>query len=620
MRPLLTNRYPFTNHRVPYSFNLKKQSIQTKHSSQNRTVSTARLSSIFQLLSHDESTLLAEQRALTERAKNIAKQIPEVASNLAKKSLLPETPFSVVICGEFNAGKSTLLNALLGAHVLDTGPLPTTDCITILLHGELETVERKTHGNTLYYTSPYIPPDVVFVDTPGTNAVVLNHTLTTLDLLPSADLILFCTSADRPFSQSERDLLQQMQHYRKSIVVVINKMDILEQSGGDHGAMAKKHVVDFVTEHAADLLGAKPVVLPVSARDALSCKVNGMTETSAMYVRSQFSVLEEYLQTHLTADTKITSKLLSPIGVVQGVVTDYLELLQKQQRELQTDIATLRLLQSQCTSWRTEMKHELDAFRKDMCHVLYQEGNRAQKFLERVSMLNLFLWSLTDKSRLNMEWIKLQRPLMKELDERLQEAARLMNTRARAQGQAVVEYLGKRPVVKSQSLVGSVSARWTDSSFQTQLESAVGAEVGGRTMTSGLTFLHNRAILAAAFQVVAAAGGLATVISEMDPVMCLPLVAALSACGGVAMYNGKVSFISQHRKTWNDIRSDLDEALRVVSDKELASCNTTIMDGVAPYTRYVETEKQRLTTLTKESEDVLATAQSLRNRIIKLRT
>jgi hypothetical protein len=43
-----------------------------------------------------------------------------------------DSTFSVVIAGEFNAGKSTLINALLGQKLLETGALPTTDTITVL--------------------------------------------------------------------------------------------------------------------------------------------------------------------------------------------------------------------------------------------------------------------------------------------------------------------------------------------------------------------------------------------------------------------------------------------------------------------------------------------------------
>jgi hypothetical protein len=222
-----------------------------------------------------------------------------------------------------------------------------------------------------------------------------------------------------------------------------------------------------------------------------------------------------------------------------------------------------------------------------------------------------------DKDRLQAEWIKLERPWAKELHQRIDEIAKLLNTRARAQSQAVVEYLGKRPSIKSDSLVGSVSARLADSSFQSQLELAVDSILVDHT--TPLPILHQRAMLTAVCQIVAVSGGIAAFMNGLDPTTTLSLVAAASASGGVAMHTGRSAFVQSYQQTWVDMGGDLDEALRAICDKELARCNAAIMDGVSPYTRYVESEQQRLTTLTNESEDVLATAQTLRNRILKLR-
>jgi hypothetical protein len=44
--------------------------------------------------------------------------------------------------------------------------------------------------------------------------------------------------------------------YRKSVCVVINKMDVIEVAGGDHGHTDAGK--SLVTEHAKDWLGAQP--------------------------------------------------------------------------------------------------------------------------------------------------------------------------------------------------------------------------------------------------------------------------------------------------------------------------------------------------------------------------
>ena len=171
---------------------------------------------------------------------------------------LPPSLFTVVFAGEFNSGKSTLINALLGKELLESGVLPTTDKITVLMSNddaEDVTYEQSTSGNldnTSFPARLHLLPkqqypllsDLCVIDTPGTNAIMsLQHSTSTLRILHNADLLVFITSADRPFSESEQELLRNSITYRKRVLVVINKMDILErQKGEDHGNASKKRV------------------------------------------------------------------------------------------------------------------------------------------------------------------------------------------------------------------------------------------------------------------------------------------------------------------------------------------------------------------------------------------
>lgn len=111
--------------------------------------------------------------------------------------------------GEFNAGKSTFLNALLGDTWLKEGVLPTTTKVCVLKYGK--EVERRSQIDSFGETHEDVdelslPVDwlsnVCLVDTPGTNAIVLEHGELTKRIIPRADLVIFVTSADRPFSES----------------------------------------------------------------------------------------------------------------------------------------------------------------------------------------------------------------------------------------------------------------------------------------------------------------------------------------------------------------------------------------------------------------------------------
>ena len=123
----------------------------------------------------------------------------------------------------------------MGHKFLETGNLPTTDIITVLTGTKATSKPdiRTTHTKSIILHQVQNVPlleDLTLIDTPGTNAVLTSHTARTLKLLPTADLILFVTSADRPFPESERTLIQSIQAYRKNIVICVNKMDVLDPS------------------------------------------------------------------------------------------------------------------------------------------------------------------------------------------------------------------------------------------------------------------------------------------------------------------------------------------------------------------------------------------------------
>ena len=95
--------------------------------------------------------------------------------------------------------------------------------------------------------------DVHIVDTPGTNAIIREHERLTTDFVPRSDLVLFVTSADRPFTETERAFLAAIRDWGKKIVIVVNKVDIFST------ASELEEVLDVRARHAArDLLGVDP--------------------------------------------------------------------------------------------------------------------------------------------------------------------------------------------------------------------------------------------------------------------------------------------------------------------------------------------------------------------------
>ena len=589
------------------------------------------------LLSKEEEVLLEEQGDLTLKAKSLSERIG-IKMNPTLFDKLPQLQngFSIVVAGEFNAGKSSVINALLGHKLLDTGALPTTEAITLLTHIKsttttTETVTTHLQGGLLWHQVSSIPEGIVLVDTPGTNAVIVDHTSRTLKLLPTADLILFCTSADRPFPESERQLLQSIQAYRKNIIVIINKMDVLDASGGVHGEKEKDKVVQFVTEHASTMLGGRPLVIPISAKDALSSKLYSSSSSdnnNTLWDRSNFEALELYLKESLTTETKLKAKLLNPVGVAEGVLVEGLQHLQQQEGHLTTDVATLNLLNSQFDSWTKEMDMDMRVFCTEIRNDMETEGRRVKDMVDRIGIISLLQWALLDSAKLDGEWKRsIVRSTEMELTEKIRQISDSISTRAQSQGQAVIDYLGKRPSRKNKDIVGNVVAASqfedTRKVLQEQMQGAL-QEIFSHydkdaTKKTIQTSLQQSAALAVCCEASALLSCASVYLEAVDLVSGGTYGLASAALGAVVVSRAG-STISQHySKEWNRLGSEAHAALQVLSDKELQKVNRRILDGVKPYSRHVQTEQERLQTLVTECEEAISQAQAIRSRINKLR-
>ena len=139
--------------------------------------------------------------------------------------------FLLVIVGEFNAGKSAFINALLGSQVVAEGVTPTTAQINVLQYGDTRRAARARVQPARHHRARRRSlREIHIVDTPGTNAIIREHEAITAEFVPRSDLVLFVTSADRPFTETERAFLEQVRGWGKKVVVVINKIDILESA------------------------------------------------------------------------------------------------------------------------------------------------------------------------------------------------------------------------------------------------------------------------------------------------------------------------------------------------------------------------------------------------------
>lgn len=167
----------------------------------------ARHAAVVKRFSSFPSFFPPSQKDLIESEKAALASLADILKSLdsdpAQVKLIQETRsrlddiFMLVVVGEFNSGKSTFINALLGHKVLKEGVLPTTEKICVLRHQELRTTAGGKGADADYeelFLNEEFLKNVALVDTPGTNGLIEKHAKLTEEVIPRSDLIIFVTS------------------------------------------------------------------------------------------------------------------------------------------------------------------------------------------------------------------------------------------------------------------------------------------------------------------------------------------------------------------------------------------------------------------------------------------
>lgn len=200
--------------------------------------------------------------------------------------------FNLVVAGEFKRGKSSLINAMLGADLLPTGVVPLTSVVTRLQYGEAPTVrvtfekgetravalealpdyvtEKANPKNAkgvrevaVAYPADWLKGGINLVDTPGIGSLHRHNTDVTYQYLPRADAVILVASVDQPMSQAELDFLIGTRRYAGKVFCLLNKIDTLTEAElAESVAFATGALRETLGEVADDTSR----IFPVSAR------------------------------------------------------------------------------------------------------------------------------------------------------------------------------------------------------------------------------------------------------------------------------------------------------------------------------------------------------------------
>jgi small GTP-binding protein len=550
-----------------------------------------------QVLLADERRLLSELGAVLARLDVAADDQDTFRRSFHQLDEL----FLLVVVGEFNAGKSAFINALLGQRVFEEGVTPTTTRIALLKHGA--SVSRQTQDSGLeVVTAPVeMLREINIVDTPGTNAVLREHEVLTREFVPRSDLVLFVTSADRPFTESERTFLESIRDWGKKIVVVVNKVDILETPED------LRRVVDFVGENARALLGTAPDVFPVAARLALRAKTG--TDGASAWAASRFEALESYVAATLDEAERVRLKLLNPLGVGLRLLDKHLDLSEARLELLKEDFATIESIDRQLSLYREDLGRDFRFRLSDVEKVLLEFERRGMEFFdEMIRVARVF--DLISQPRLKRAFEeKVVADLPKLVERRVEEVIDWMVSSDMRQWQGVMEHLERRRLQHADRMVGRVAGVFEHDRARL-LEAA---RRGAARAVEGYDRDAESSRLAESVQVAVAgtaalqvgALGLGTALTmlattTMADVTGVLAAGALSVLGLLVLPAKRVAAKNELRGKVESMRVRLMEALTTQFDHELAHGLGRIREAISPYTRFVRSERERLSEVRQE--------------------
>ncbi len=581
-----------------------------------------------------KAVLQERQRALLQQERQIANELQAClagfegadayASTLSQVTSSLDDLFMLVIVGEFNAGKSACINALLRGNVLEEGVIPTTHQVTILRYGEENERRMREHGILEIDNSAEFLRDISIVDTPGVNAVLREHERLTEEFVPRSDLILFVTSVDRPFTQSERVFMERIRAWGKKVIIILNKIDLLRTPAD------LEEVLHFVRENCKNLLGFQPEIFPVSALTVQKASNAIGHEAVELWEKSRFGALESYLFRTLDEIERVRLKLLSPLGVMERLLAQTRDSVEQRANLLAEDARTVSTIDEQLGLYREDMENNFTHRLGEIENIVLAMRNRGDYFFDDTIRLGRIL-DLIQGGRIREEFEQnVTADSATRIDQAVQELIDWLVEHEHRLWQDVMEYLDRRrqmSVRRDDSMIGSV-ARQFDYNRRTLLQSVARTAanvVNTYDRDAEAIELSQDLRNAVAQAAIAGASG----IGLGAAIVALVGTAAADVSGilaGAVLLGLGLYIIPARRKRakqdFNDkmeeLRTRLHSAMSEQFHKELSNSLSRVQEAITPYTRFVRSEQKKTAAIQEQVTELGRSVMTLKNAIDNL--
>jgi small GTP-binding protein len=500
--------------------------------------------------------------------------------------------------GEFNAGKSALVNALLGERVLPEGATPTTSRVTLVKWGE-QAAEQVVDENFGIYTYPLpLLKELNIVDTPGTNAVIRYHERLTDEYVPRSDLILFITSADHPLTESERQFLQRIVAWGKKVIFALNKADIIEDE------QALQEVRSFVLKHATSVLGDTPEFFPVSARLAQRALAESDPEKRAeLRAASGLDELEKFINSTLDDTKRLQLKFNNPLGVAEKIVSQAASENQAQSEEIQEDVQTASALDATVVDYQRDLNSELQPRLAEIENILHRLEQRGLDFFDTTMRItNIQGLMRGDKVRAEFEK-RVLADIPQEIEDHVQHLIDWLVQKDLQEWQRVMTYVQRRKALHTEHIVGEgiepreMRRRDLIDTMAKTVQRIIDEYDRDKEARELAAHVETAVATTALLEVSAVGLGAlvtAAVLSSSLDVTGILAAGTLAIVGFFVIPYKRKQAKDKFKEKMETLRTNLLATLTTQFNKEAKRAVERLKEGITPYTRYVRGERERI--------------------------
>ncbi|MFJ4651207.1 dynamin family protein [Nocardia sp. NPDC088792] len=256
------------------------------------------------------TTLLDELRSVTDGLGRA-----DLSNRLmSARQRITDARLRIVVTGESKKGISSIVNALVAADVCPTagpqgrgpghGPI-------VIEFGESRSRGTARPGEPAEVTlpAPLLADGIVLIDTPGVTGADSRQATALLELLPTADAVLFVSDASQEYTAPEIRFLQQIHQLCPMVACVLNKIDSYVR-WADIQKADRKHLTDA---------GLGLPILPVSAAMHM---MSSRLDDPALEIESGMPQLVDFIRTHIVAraDAVVRDSFANDVRVVSDHV------------------------------------------------------------------------------------------------------------------------------------------------------------------------------------------------------------------------------------------------------------------------------------------------------------